>query len=63
MKKLILTIGIILFLVGLFQGSRYFLDYDVLTHYGKGYVWGSIIIWLIGLALIIIGLKKKKLEK
>ncbi|MBS3999491.1 MAG: hypothetical protein KGZ71_03300 [Desulfobulbaceae bacterium] len=62
MKKVILIIGIILFLIGLFQGGRYFFDYNVLSHYGKGYVWGSAIIWLIGLTFIIIGLKKKKIS-
>ncbi|PKL85927.1 MAG: hypothetical protein CVV22_05185 [Ignavibacteriae bacterium HGW-Ignavibacteriae-1] len=62
MKKVILTIGIILFIIGMFQGSRYFLDYNVLSHYGKGYVWGSAIILLLGIAFIIIGLKKKKIS-
>ncbi|MCO5251079.1 MAG: hypothetical protein M9949_06615 [Candidatus Kapabacteria bacterium] len=62
MKKVILAIGIILFLIGLFQGGRYFFDYNVLSHYGKGYVWGSVIILLLGVALIIIGLKKKKIS-
>jgi len=62
MKKVILIIGIILFIIGMFQGSRYFLDYTELSHYGKGYVWGSAIILLLGLVFIIIGLKKKKIS-
>jgi len=53
-------IGIVLSLIGFFQGFKYFFDYNVLTQYDKGYVWGSIILLVIGLVLIYFGLKKKK---
>jgi len=60
MKKVALIIGIVLSLIGFFQGFRYFFDYKTLTHYGKGYVWGSIFLLIIGLVLIYFGFKKKK---
>jgi hypothetical protein len=57
MKYLILFIGIILFIVGFIQTTRYVLNYDALTQYGKGYVWGSAILMLIGIIIIFIGKK------
>lgn len=60
MKKVALVIGIILSLIGFFQGFRYFFDYNTLTQYGKGYVLGSIFLLTTGLVLIYFGLKKKK---
>jgi len=49
-----------LLLIGFFQGFRYLFDYNILTQYGKGYVWGSIFLLIAGLVLIFFGLKKKK---
>ncbi len=60
MKKVSLILGIILSLVGLFQVFRYIFEYNTLMQYGKGYVWGSIILFAIGLVLIYFGLRKKK---
>ncbi len=60
MKKIALGIGIFLSLIGFFQGFRYFFYYNILTQYGKGYVWGSIVLFIAGLTLIYFGLKKKK---
>ena len=60
MKKVFLILGIILALIGFFQGIRYIFDYNTLMQYGKGYVWGSIILFAIGLVLIYFGLRKKK---
>ena len=60
MKKVALVIGIILSLIGFFQGFRYFFDYNTLTQYGNGYVCGSIFLLTTGLVLIYFGLKKKK---
>lgn len=59
MRKIALITGIILSLTGFFQGFRYFFDYNILTQYGKGYVWGSILFLIIGFVLIYFGLKKK----
>jgi hypothetical protein len=59
MKKLFLILGIILCLIGGLQTGRYLVDYDVLSEYGKGYVWGSIIMLVLGLIFLYFGLKKK----
>ncbi len=63
MKKIVLIIGIILSSIGIFQGGRYFLDYNSLSQYGKGFVWGSLIILLIGILFIYFGLRKKKTNR
>lgn len=60
MKKAALIIGIILSLIGALQGFRYFFDYNVLTQYGKGYVWGSVFLIVIGIILIYLGIKRNK---
>ncbi|MGI5850223.1 MAG: hypothetical protein ACOX8Q_09220 [Christensenellales bacterium] len=60
MKKVSLILGIILALVGFFQGIKYVFEYGTLMQYDKGYVWGSIILFVIGLVLIYFGLRKKK---
>ena len=52
MKKWIISIGVVITLLGLFQGKKYLLDYNSLTDYGKGYVWGSIFLLVLGLFLI-----------
>ena len=58
MKKVALIIGIILSLIGALQGFRYFFDYNILTQYGKGYVWGSVFLLAIGIILICLGIKR-----
>jgi len=60
MKKVALIIGIILSLIGALQGFRYFFDYNILTQYGKGYVWGSVFLLAIGIILICLGIKRNK---
>jgi vacuolar-type H+-ATPase subunit I/STV1 len=60
MKKISLIIGFILSIIGFFQGFKYISDYNILTQYGKGYVWGSIILLGIGLVLIYFRFEKKK---
>ncbi len=60
MKKVLLIIGIVLSGVSLYQVSQYILNYNMLSEYGKGYVWGSIILFLIGVILILLGIRKKK---
>ncbi|HKM11707.1 MAG TPA: hypothetical protein PL115_00695 [Bacteroidales bacterium] len=60
MKKVSLILGIILALVGFLQGIKYIFEYNTLMQYDKGYVWGSIILFVIGLVLIYFGLRKKK---
>jgi multisubunit Na+/H+ antiporter MnhG subunit len=60
MKKWIAIIGVFITLFGLFQVVKYLFDYNSLTDYGKGYVWGSIFLLIVGFFLIIYGVRKKK---
>jgi len=60
MKKWTIVIGVLITLFGLFQSGKFLLDYNTLTQYGKGYVWGSGLLVVIGAFLIIAGLKRKK---
>ena len=52
MKKILYTLGILLLLAGIIPLFQYLLDYNVLSEYGKGYVWGKIILVLGGLGLV-----------
>ncbi len=63
MKKWIVAIGTLFLLLGILQFFKYFSNYNILTQYGKGYVWGSGILIIIGIILIIVGTKKKVIEK
>lgn len=58
MNKLLLLSGIILILLGLSQGLKYLLDYALLTEYGKGVVWGSVLLTLAGGGLIFFGIRR-----
>lgn len=62
MKKVLLFVGVILVLLGVFQGGRYIFDYELLSSYGKGYVIGSGLLFILGVLLIYFGLKKKKTD-
>lgn len=53
MKKILYTLGILLLLAGIIPLFQYLLDYNVLSEYGKGYVWGKIILVLGGLGLVL----------
>lgn len=60
MKKWMIILGVIITLFGLFQGGKYITDYNTLTDYGKGHVWGSVFLLVIGLILIFYGTRKGK---
>ena len=76
MKKVLLVIvlvitlilgiaGIIATLVGFFQGFNYVLNFKILNEYGlsqfgKGHVWGSILLFVIGLAMAYFGISTFK---
>jgi hypothetical protein len=60
MKKWIIATGSLITILGLLQGGKYILHYHTLTAYGKGYVWGSILLIFTGIILIIAGCRKKK---
>jgi len=60
MKKFSLITGLFLSVVGFFQCYKYLFVYETLTQYGKGYVWGSILLLIMGFLLIYLGAKKRK---
>ena len=60
MKTLLKITGAVMLLLGLLQSTRYLFNYNALTVYGKGYVWGSVILTATGTLLICMGLTKKK---
>jgi len=45
-------------LISLFRGARYIADYDILSIYGKGYIWGNVIIFAVGVLLLVWGIVK-----
>ncbi|MFK7981842.1 MAG: hypothetical protein AB8G86_17810 [Saprospiraceae bacterium] len=59
MKKTLLIVGILITLISLFSILPYIFDYSDLSKYGKGYITGKVLLLLIGIALIVIGKKKK----
>lgn len=60
MKKTAVILGVLAVLLSLFQGGRYIFDYYELSEYGKGFIWGNIILFVAGVLLIITGRRKKK---
>jgi len=60
MKKIMLIVGCLLILLASYQGGRYIFDYNILSEYGKGFIWGNIIILLTGISLVYLGIKKKR---
>jgi len=60
MKKVLLIAGIIILVLGIIPLMQYALDYNDLSNYGKGYIWGKLLITLIGTFLIIISRRIKK---
>ena len=60
MKYFILIIGGILLLSSTFSIGQYVFDYGELSQYGKGFIWGKILLFIIGLLLIYFGIKKTK---
>jgi hypothetical protein len=63
MKKKIALIGAAISLLGLYQVNKYLLNYKNLTQYGKGYVLGSFLLLIIGIFLMIYGIRKKKISE
>jgi multisubunit Na+/H+ antiporter MnhG subunit len=57
---LLIVVGGILCLFGVVPLIRYALDYQILSNYGQGYVWGKAIILLVGVVCIVIGSRLKK---
>lgn len=62
MKKIVLVLGILILLISFLSLRSYILDYAILTQYGKGYIWGNIILVSLGIFMIYIGIKKNKVK-
>lgn len=60
MKKVLLYVGIIICLLGLVPLVEYLFDYNKLSDYGKGFIWGKGLMILIGICLVVIGRKGKQ---
>ncbi len=60
MKVLFLIIGIVFLFLGIMQSYQYIFDYSLLNEYGKGYIWGNIILVVLGIIFIGIYIKKRK---
>jgi len=58
MKYFLIILGCILLLISIYQSFPYLLDYQYLSEYGKGYIWGNIILLIIGVLLLLLGIRK-----
>lgn len=59
LRIVLIIIGCLLFVLGAVQGLPHIPDYGKLTDYGKGYVWGSVLLMVIGLLISVFFLKRK----
>ena len=59
MKTIAKIIGALLLLVGLLQTLKYVMSYSTLTPYGRGFVWGSVLLILFGGLLLFWGFRKR----
>ena len=57
------TVGILFVLLALLQGWRYVSDYEVLSSYGKGYIWGNVLLLVVGILLILAGIRRHRRKK
>ena len=60
MKKILLSVGVIICFIGIIPLFQYIFDYTELSDYGKGFVWGKVVIIGIGISLIIISRRINK---
>lgn len=52
-KKLLLILGIIACVLAIFPLLKYVFDYQQLSEYGRGYIWGKVSLLLVGILLIV----------
>lgn len=50
--------GSVLLLIGLLNVIRYISDYNVLAPYGKGFVFGNVLLMALGIMALFYGLRK-----
>ncbi|MFC4874485.1 hypothetical protein [Negadavirga shengliensis] len=60
MKKATIILGFLVLAVSLYNISPYLTDYAALAEYGKGYVWGNIILLMVACILLYVGYRRKK---
>jgi hypothetical protein len=59
MRKIVLLAGFVMAIIGFLQLISCAFNYNSLTQYGKGYVWGSVLLLSTGLGFIYLGFKRK----
>jgi hypothetical protein len=59
MKKFLIGLGAFLIIASFFSLRDVIFDYATITDYGRGFVWGKVMLFLIGLALLFWGLRKR----
>lgn len=60
MKYILLGLGLLLILLALVSLGQYVFDYGDLSSYGKGFIWGKVLILSLGIILTYLGIRKKK---
>lgn len=60
MKKFLRITGTVLSFISFLSLFKYIFDYNMLSDYGKGYLWGKIALFLIGVVLMYFGFKENK---
>lgn len=60
MKKILTILGIFFILAAIISILPYFMDYSQLSEYGKGFIWGKVILFFAGLLLIYAGAWRKR---
>lgn len=61
MKKILILVGVVAVLLGCIRGGQYFIHYNALSEYGKGFVAGNLILITVGAVLIYLGIKRKRI--
>ena len=60
MKKILIIAGGVLVFLSVIPIIQFVFYYNELSDYGKGYIWGNIILFLLGSLFLYMGIKKKR---
>ncbi|MBU1368352.1 MAG: hypothetical protein KJ578_12945 [Bacteroidetes bacterium] len=60
MKRILIIAGGILVFLSVVPLIQFVFDYNELSDYGRGYIWGNVLLLLIGSLLLFAGIKKKR---
>ena len=58
MKIVLQITGLVIAIAALISLFSYLGDYEILTQYGKGHVWGKVLLLFIGLGIWYVGRRK-----